>query len=210
MSDPELRETARSYDRIVDSYEAQATNAPPARTAFVDQFIDRVRPSGVVLDAGCGPGHDVSHFVARGLDAFGIDTSIGMARRAFERGQRVAVADIRRPPLAAGSIDALWSSASLLHVPRPDVASTLASWKGLLRPGGLLGLITSLGGDEGWEAVPYAVGTQHGDVPLRRWFVHHERNALEKAIRESGFLVAHSAVREAHRQWLQLVAVNID
>lgn len=202
------RETAESYDRIIESYEAQAAQPPPERTAFLGRFIGRVGHQGVVLDAGCGPGHDLDALRARGLTAVGLDASIGMARRARSRGHLVMVADLRRPPISPGVLDAVWSSASLLHVTRADVAPTLVAWQRLLRQGGVLGLITSLGGDEGWEAVPYKPGSQHVGVPLRRWFVHHDREALMRSISEAGFRVDHSEERDGHRRWLQVLATK--
>lgn len=204
------RETAESYDRIVDSYEAQAAQPPPARTAFLTTFIERVRQHGLVLDAGCGPGHDLDELSAGGLTAFGLDSSIGMARRARSRGHLVLAADVRRPPVRPGVLDGLWSSATLLHVARPDVLRTLVEWQGLLRPAGALGLITSLGSDEGWEAVPYKPGSQHVGVPLRRWFVHHDREALLRTIGQAGFRVDHSEERDGHRRWLQVLATKPD
>lgn len=202
------RETAESYDRIVDSYEAQAAQPPPERTAFLLRFMQHVRQKGVVLDAGCGPGHDLDALMAGGLRAFGLDASIGMARRAGSKGHLVLAADLRRPPIGFGVLDGLWSSASLLHVPRPDVAPTLVAWQRLLRPGGVLGLITSLGDDEGWEAVPYKPGSQHEGSPLRRWFVHHNREALIRSLSEAGFRLQHSEERDGHRRWLQVLAVK--
>lgn len=205
MSEP-ARETAASYDRIVDSYEAQVAQPPPARTAFLAGFVARVRGRGLVLDAGCGPGQDLDAFSGRGLTAFGLDASTGMARRARSRGHLVLAADLRRPPVRSGVLDGLWSSASLLHVPRPDVAPTLAAWHRSLRPGGVLGLITSLGGDEGWEAVPYAPDSQHVGAPLRRWFVHHDREALLRCLGEAGLRVDSADERDGHRRWLQVLA----
>lgn len=208
MSDSHIGETASSYGRIVDSYEAQAAQPAPERTAFRDQFLRCVRPAGIVLDAGCGPGQDLDVFAGRGLTALGVDASLGMCRRVRDRGHPVSVADVRRVPLTPRCLDGLWSSASLLHVPRSDVAATLTSWSRLLRLGGVLGLITSLGDDEGWEAVPYKVGSQHGDVPLRRWFVHHDREELTRVISQSGFRVDRVEERNGHRRWLQVLATS--
>jgi SAM-dependent methyltransferase len=207
MSEP-ARETAESYDRIVDSYEAHSAEPPPERTAFLDRFIERVHGHGLVLDAGCGPGHDLDAMAARGLTARGLDASMGMARRAHSRGHAVLAADLRRPPVQPGCLDGLWSSASLLHVPRADVPPTFAAWRRLLRPGGVLGLITSVGDDEGWEAVPYAPAAQHAGIPLRRWFVHHRRESLTQLLIESGFTVEYCGEREGRRRWLQILAAT--
>lgn len=202
-----VQETARSYDRIVDGYEQQARHAAAQRDSFRDRFIQLLTaPQGAVLDAGCGPGLDADHFRAQGFLPVGVDISFGMARRARERTLPVAVADLRQLPLRPTSFDGIWCSASLLHVPREQAPLVLSGFRHLLRPSGVLGLVTSLGGDEGWEAVPYEKDSQYRDVPLRRWFVHHERDQLESLVRTSGLRLEHSEVRLSHRRWLQLLA----
>jgi SAM-dependent methyltransferase len=202
-----LEETARSYDRIVDGYEQQARRTAVQRDSFRDRFTELLTaPRAAVLDAGCGPGLDAEHFRAQGLLPVGVDISFGMARRAHERCLPVAVADLRQLPLRAASFDGIWCSASLLHVPREQAPFVLSGFRHLLRPRGVLGLVTSLGADEGWEAVPYEKDGQHRDVPLRRWFVHHERGELESLVRTSGLRLEHSEVRLGHRHWLQMLA----
>lgn len=209
MAEPFLTETAGSYDCIVQDYEARASTSTPQRAAFRAGFGEALLPHGVVLDAGCGPGHDLVYFDALGLRTLGPEASTGMAERVRARRLPVARGDLRRPPVRCGSLNGIWSSASLLHVPRAEVPGVLATWHSLLRPGGHLGLITSLGVDEGWEVVPYKPDTQHQDTPLRRWFVHHERAVLERRVAETGFRLQHIEVREGHRQWLQLLAIKV-
>ncbi len=201
-----VRETASSYDKIVASYEAQTHSPAPQRTGFRDVFISYLRARANVVDAGCGPGHDAEYFQQRGLSCLAFDASRGMVLRARERGCSALVGDLRRLPVANQSLDGLWSSASLLHVPRSEVADTITRWAELLRPNGVLGLITSLGNDEGWEAVPYIPGDQHHSVPLRRWFVHHQRDALVELVEGAGLAVQHVEERASHRHWLQLLA----
>lgn len=84
----------------------------------------------------------------------------------------------------------------------------LVAWQRLLRPGGVLGFIISLGGVEGWEVVPYKPGSQYVGAPLRRWFVHHEREALLRLIGEAGFRVDHWEERNGLRRWLQALAAK--
>lgn len=183
-----------------------AARAGPERTAFVERFVTALPAGGVVVDAGCGPGLDLETFRSAGLRALGVDASAGMVVRARQRAPAV-VGDLRRLPVRAASLDGLWASASLLHVPRAQVPRAFAAWARALRPGGVLGLITALGDDEGWEAVPYAA-PQHRDVQLRRWFVHHDRAVLEGLLRSSGFELRSVDVRDGHRRWLQLLAVT--
>ena len=167
-----------------------------------------MRRGGRVADLGCGPGRDAAHFPAAGLDVVGIDASRQMARRAGQNGVPVAQADIRRVPLRPEHLDGVWSAASLLHVPRGDVARTLRSWWQLLRSEGVLGLSTSLGDGEGWEACPYDPATQPTGAPLRRWFVHHDPGALLGMLDVAGFDVVAARERVSHRRWLQVLGAG--
>ena len=106
---------------------------------------------------------------------------------------------------STGSLSGLWSSAALLHVPREEVPATLWAWHALLAPGGLLGLSTSMGTDEGWERVPYAGDGPTGG-PLHRWFVHHDQEALLALLRAAGFTIASATRRTSQRDWLMVLA----
>lgn len=200
-----LLSTARTYDGIVDSYQVTVSRPAPERNAFRDEFI-RAVIDGPVLDAGCGPGQDLLDFASMGLRAYGVDASPAMVQRTRERGAYAVVGDVRTLPMRPGTIGAIWSSASLLHVPRDDVPTTLSSWHTTLRPGGLLGLITSIGDEDGWESVPYKPGTQHTGAQLRRWFVHHQPEALIGLIKDCGFHIAASSTRSGTRDWLHVLA----
>ncbi len=206
VSDDVLGSTAASYDLIVEDYERQTACPPPPVTAFRDAFL-RCLPDGARLaDLGCGPGRDLHHFRSRGHFPVGVDASQGMVIRARERGLATVVGDLRHPPLATAGFDGIWSSASLLHVPGPDVQPTVAAWNELLVVGGTLALTTSLGdGEAGWEAVPYAPGTQVRDAPQGRWFVHHSRERIEEALVSAGFTPFHAEVLQSHRRWLHLL-----
>jgi SAM-dependent methyltransferase len=198
--------TASAYDDIVDDFVRRNRSVPPAFAEYRASFVAAVRNGGRVADLGCGPGRDAAHFLEVGLRVVAVDASRQMARHARGDGVAVAQADIRSVPLRTASLDGIRSAASLLHVPRPDVAHTLRSWCELLRPDGVLGLSTSLGDDEGWEVCPYDPSTQPTDAPLRRWFVHHEHDALLALVDASGFEVVSARERVSHRRWIQVLA----
>lgn len=194
--------TQATYDEIAPAYDEQNRIASDEFAAFRATFCRDV--AGRVADLGCGPGRDLAALTAAGVDVVGVDRSTGMLALARGRG-RVVRGDLRRPPLRAGSLGGVWSSAALLHVPRDEVLDTLLAWRALLAPGGLLGLSTSLGDDEGWERVPYASPSPVGG-PLHRWFVHHDEEALLEQLARAGFTVTWSARRTSHRDWLMVLA----
>lgn len=204
MTDPAWAENSATYDRIVDDYEVQAGKVSPEFAAFRASFVTRLPERGQVLDLGCGPGRDAAHFMTLGLRVAALDASTGMVRRARQHGVPAAVGDHRRPPFGPAVADGVWSSATLLHVPRQDVPATLAAWRRLLRPHGVLGLSTSLGDTEGWEDVPYA--SDEPEVDRRRWFVHFRRDELLGLLTAAGFTILSAEERSSHRKWLQVLA----
>ena len=201
-----VQQTRCSYDRVAVDYDRRAATVTPEYVAFRDTFAaDALGRGGPVADLGCGPGRDLLALRAAGLPAVGLDLSAGMLAVARARGVPVVRGDLRQPPLRPGSLAGLWSNAALLHVPRPDVAATLAAWHDLLRPGGSLGLSTSLGDTDGWELVPYAGDDPQGGE-LHRWFVHHERNGLLELLGGAGFTVTSCQERTSHRTWAMVRA----
>lgn len=204
--DEVLTRTTATYDAIARDYEDRTREPPAGYTAFREAFTSALGPSAYVADLGCGPGRDAVEFLREGLRVAALDASHAMVMRTIQHGLSVVRADLRRLPFARGSLDGLWSSASLLHVPRNEVPATLREWRRVLTSRGLLGLSTSLGDDEGWECVPYDVKAQPRDLPLSRWFVHHQSAELLECLRAAGFDVLSTQERRSSRRWLQVLA----
>lgn len=205
--DPRLEGTRATYDRIADEYAARSgeDDLSAEYRAWRDAAVSAAR--GTWVDLGCGPGRDLLVARAAGLPCLGVDLSAGMLGLAARHGLPVVRGDLRRPPLRPGTVGTLFSAAALLHVPRDDVPATLTAWRALLLPGGVLHLSTSLGGDEGWEVVPYAPDRgPAGGQRLERWFVHHELAPLVGLVEQAGFAVDDATTRTSHRRWAMVTA----
>lgn len=201
-----VRLTRETYERIAGAYAARNATPHPDFVAFRAAFADAVG-EGPVADLGCGPGDSSAALADAGLVPVGVDITTAMLERTASKGVPVVRGDLRRPPLRDGAWAGLWSCASLLHVPRPEVDATLRRWHALLRPGGVLGLSTSVGDDEGWEVVPYAAADDDG-IERSRWFVHHEEQDLVARLEAAGFTVTWRGRRTSHRDWLMLLATS--
>lgn len=207
VTDP-VATTLAAYDLVAGDYATRNAAATADHVAHQEEFAALVGAGGLVADAGCGPGRDALWFAARGLRVAALDGSRAMVTRAAAAGVPVARADLRALPVRDGALDGLWSSASLLHVPRPQVPAVLRDWRRCLRAGGVLGLTTSTGGDEGWEVVPYDVAAGPLAAPVQRWFVHHDRDPLLALLAGAGLTVTSVAERIGARRWLQVLAVT--
>ena len=201
--------TTASYDAVAEECERVSSGRTPEAAAFFERFCSRLPSTAVVADLGCGPGADVCELGRRGHHVVGVDMSRSMAALAAHRGA-VVVADVRALPFATASLDGLWSSASLLHVDRVDISAVVQKWRRVLRPGGLLGVSTSVGGDEGWDLVPAAPAhVPAGSAEYPRWFVHHEPERLRAELEAAGFLIGEASIRHSVRDWLQMLCIAL-
>jgi SAM-dependent methyltransferase len=100
-----------------------------------------------LLDAGCGQGRHLRHFLECGLDATGLDFSADMLAAARQGGlpeMRLVQGDIRCPPFPEGHFDAvtsLFTAFGFFDDPAEDLTA-LTAFRRSLRPGGWLILET--------------------------------------------------------------------
>lgn len=129
--------TRAFYEENASSYAAATRTAD--LSALMDGFARQLPAGARVLDLGSGSGRDLAGFLARGFEAVGLDLSINMADLArLHSGAPVAVADMVSLPFAEATFDAVWASASLLHLEVHAQIVALAEIRRVLRTPGLL------------------------------------------------------------------------
>ncbi len=154
----DFAEVRRAFDRAACGYDAHAV----LQRDVGDRLLARLdyvnlRPARV-LDAGCGTGHALAQLRTRHPDAefLGLDLAPRMlaaararlpqpswAQRALQRFSsqgacptQLLCADLGRLPLAANSVQLLWSSLALQWA--RDLEAALQGFHRVLAPGGLL------------------------------------------------------------------------
>jgi SAM-dependent methyltransferase len=120
-------------------------------TEFLDTALASL-PDGPVLDVGCGPAQVSAYLIAHGRTAIGMDIAPGMLAAAAHLvpGAKLLVADLLAPPLRQESCAGAVASYSLHHLPRARIGAALTGLAAVLKPGGVLVVITHGGGREEW------------------------------------------------------------
>lgn len=104
-----------------------------------EKLKSRLNANATILDFGCGSGRDVRHFSKQGFRIVGLDNSFNLLKLAknFSHAPLV-LGDICFPPFQDHTFDAVWASASLLHISRHSVNSVLAQIHRVLKLQGVL------------------------------------------------------------------------
>lgn len=207
MDPSKAEETEAGYDAAAADYVERTASRAPEVEAFASRFVDTLPPNSVVVDAGSGSGADAHQFSQVGHSGVAIDRSAKLLELAC--GELNLRADISSLPLAENCVDALWSHASLLHVEPAALGQTFDEWQRVVRPGGIVAFVTSLGGDSGWELAPASPQRIPEMVDgARRWFVHHQSEDLHTSMQQRGWTLIESSVRQSHRNWLLAMAAT--
>jgi SAM-dependent methyltransferase len=201
-TDDALKRTIASYDAHASDYVAR--NQEAGFWLGKGLNFERLRPYLVshahLLDVGCGAGQDVANWRAEGVQAWGVDLSLGMLRQAQPHaGGLVVQADMRDLPFASASWDAIWMSASLLHISRQQASVVLREVARILREGGHVCLSVKMGAG---ERITHNLGERH--------FVYYQPDELESLVQGAGFAIVdrwQQAPSDVHREgWLGVVA----
>jgi SAM-dependent methyltransferase len=110
----------------------------PLPRNFTDHLAGLDPASDVVLELGTGEGHFLAQ--ARALAGAGGVACLGLDLRSPALGTVCdLVGDARRPPVRPGSVSVLVAANLVRHlVPRHRLGETIAGWRRLLKPGGVL------------------------------------------------------------------------
>lgn len=127
-----MDESIFSYTEGARRYEASTKNLNEDIFKLFSSFL----PEGCsVLDAGCGPGRDLRRFKDSGFAPRGVDLNSTFVKMANE----ICLAtqdDIMSLPFDSDHFDALWASASLVHMHYTIVEKALRELSRVVKPGG--------------------------------------------------------------------------
>lgn len=130
---------------------------------------------GLILDAGCGPGHWTNFLQEHGAEVAGVDLAPAFVERARQRFPRVTFREgtLEDLQLPDGSVAGILSWYSIIHTDPADVGRVLREFARCLRPGGYL--------VAGFFEGPRLEAFDHQVVRACRWPVPELSGALEDA-----------------------------
>jgi len=137
------KQIRRAFGRAARDYAAVAVLQNEVRTRLFEQLAYLEQAPQRVLDLGCGPGHGAAALKARWpkAEVLALDMALpmlveaGRQRRWLRPFQRIC-ADAAALPLADASLDLIFSNLCLQWL--DDLPATLAEFRRVLRPNGLL------------------------------------------------------------------------
>lgn len=140
---------------------------------------------GLLLDAGCGPGHWTEFLSRDGRAVQGIDLSAEFVAtaRAGHPGIRFDLGSFRDLPVEAGSVGGILAWYSLIHTPPDDVPGILDEFARVLAPDGSI----LIGFFDGEPREPFA----HAVAPAYFW----SADALADVLADAGLEVVSSETR---------------
>ena len=140
--------TLKYYATNTDEFIASTLEADMSETQ--EKFLSFLPKGAHILDLGCGSGRDSLCFLQQGFQVTAVDGSLELAKFASELiGQEVIVSDFKDLVLPKASFEAIWASASLLHVHSEALPSILAKVIDLAKPGAVFYMSFKYGDYEG-------------------------------------------------------------
>ena len=140
--------TLKYYAKNTEEFIASTLEADMSKTQ--EKFLSLLPKGAHILDLGCGSGRDSLCFVQKGFQVTAVDGSEELAKFAGELiGQEVVVSDFKDLVLPTASFDAIWASASLLHVHSEALPGILAKVIDLAKPGAIFYMSFKYGDYEG-------------------------------------------------------------
>ena len=117
-------------------------------TEIYKEFLSMVKPSGKVLDLGCGSGRDSLYFKNAGFDVTSVDGSIELAKEAEKLINQEVIVSKFEDFKSEERFDGIWACASLLHVRRENIEEVLRNLVNNLNKGSVFYLSFKYGDDE--------------------------------------------------------------
>lgn len=130
------------YNAIAGDYLAARMDSAAgdmADVGLLDDFMARLSPGALVLDAGCGAGTPIARLLQERFSVLGVDfaeSQLALAQRLVPDATFVCQ-DLTALGFAGGCFDAICSYYAIIHVPRQEHEALMQNLHRILKPRGL-------------------------------------------------------------------------
>lgn len=180
-----------TYNQIAKNYTKRYGDSP-FLLEQIKKFSSKIPSRGRILDLGCGSGRAAIHFIRKRFNVIGIDFSKEMLRLSKKRLPKADFRhmDMRDLNFSDKFFDGIWSSFSLLHIPKREIKRVLDECYRTLKKDGILYISVSLGrGREGFKEEWLKKGTQ-------MFFYGMSKSGLAEHLSSSKFLIEEMGVKK--------------
>lgn len=131
-----MNSTIDYYNKNAAEYCKKTIDVP--MQSIYDRFVSYLNPGDRLLDLGCGSGRDSIYFLSQGFDVVSVDGAMEICKIA-KKNIGKEVRNIRFEDLDYNNeFDAIWASASLLHISRDRIDFIVEKILLALRKDGIL------------------------------------------------------------------------
>lgn len=142
----EQNKTIEYYNKHAEEFCAATKDAD--MSYCYEKFKQYVKPSGKILDVGCGSGRDSKRFMEDGYQIEAIDASEEICKLASEYiGQQVKCRRIEAIAYE-NEFDGIWACASLLHIAKEEMPVVIEKLCKALKKDGIIYASFKLGSGE--------------------------------------------------------------
>lgn len=191
------KETIDYYNKNADEYAQSTINLDTSD--LHKEFTKGIPAGGKILDAGCGSGRDLIAFKNLGFNVQGMDASKELVEIAKNNsGVKVEHKDFSEISWK-GEFDGVWCMASLLHLNKEELKSTLLKIADSMKEGGKI-------------YASFKSGEGESSDPKGRFFSYYTIPELSKIIEDSKLFgdvkLYHGADKQGREdtQWINMLA----
>lgn len=191
------------YNKNAVNYAKTTTNHTQNVAIFTSYLSGKI-----ILDAGCGAGHDTDMFDRLGYDTTGIDISTGLINEAKKRypKSKFVIGDLLNIPFENSYFNGVWAQASLLHFETVgQVKQVINEFFRVLNDNGILYVFVKKQRGSQKTAVVSDTLSKHD-----RFFQYFNENEIKQYLRDNGFEILKTDIQnDLHGrneiQWIMVI-----
>ena len=130
------KETLDFYDQNAEEFASGTMAADMSETR--SRFTAHIPPKGIILDFGCGSGRDTKAFLDSGFRVEAVDGSEELCALASAYTGITVRKMLFNELDSQDRYDGIWACASILHLPRTELAEVIRKLEKALKYGGVL------------------------------------------------------------------------